>query len=194
MSDTRQQILEKNFEAIHKNGFQGTRTDKVITDLGITKGAFYHYFPSKTALGYAVVDEIIAPQYISTWRQLDNLEDHPIDGIIRILDDLKNSFSEEQIQLGCPLNNLIQEMAPLDEGFQMRLNQILDEMHGAIARALQRATDNIQLSVIVAPADLAHFILAALEGSFSIGKSRQSKLVFDRSIDQLIRYLRSLKR
>ncbi len=194
MSETRQSILERNYEAIHRNGFQGTRTDKVIADLGITKGAFYHYFPSKTALGYAVVEEILTPRYVGIWRELDKLEDHPIDGIIHILEGFKSEFDQKQIELGCPLNNLIQEMSPLDEGFQQRLNKILDEMHGAIARALQRAADNIQLSVIVAPSDLAHFILAALEGSFSIGKSRQSKAVFDRSIDQLIRYLRSLKR
>ena len=57
--DTRTAILEKNFEAIYKSGFQAVRTDKVVADLGITKGAFYHYFPDKFGL--------------HTW-----LQDHPI--------------------------------------------------------------------------------------------------------------------
>ena len=65
LMNTREQILNKNYESMCVHGFQGLRTDKVIDTLGITKGAFYHYFSSKKELGYAIVDEIIAPHYIS---------------------------------------------------------------------------------------------------------------------------------
>ena len=194
MNDTRQNILEKNYEAIHRLGFQGTRTDKVIEDLGITKGAFYHYFKNKHELGYAVVDEIIAPQYLGLWKQLDDFEAHPIDGILHILEQFKLNFDEEDIKLGCPLNNLIQEMAPLDPGFQLRLTSVLEEMHHAVKRALERANANLQVATLFDEGSVAHFILAAVEGSFTIGKSYQSKTVFDKSLDQLIRYVRSLKR
>ncbi len=192
--DTRQNILEKNFEAIHRQGFQGTRTDKVIEELGITKGAFYHYFKNKQDLGYAVVDEILAPRYIEQWTQLDEVLDHPIDGIINLLEQFKREYDQEKIILGCPLNNLIQEMAPLDDGFQARLNHILEEMHGAVRRALERANALLQVATLIDEKAVAYFILAAVEGSFTLAKSHQSKEVFDQSIDQLIRYLRSLKR
>ena len=194
MNDTRQSILEKNYEAIHRQGFQGTRTDKVIEDLGITKGAFYHYFKNKQELGYAVVDEIIAPNYIGLWKQLEDFEAHPIDGILDVLNQFKTRFREEEIKLGCPLNNLIQEMAPLDDGFQERLTAILSEIHSAIQQALERANANLQVATLIDEASIAYFILAAVEGSFTIGKAHQSKEVFDKSIDQLIRYVRSLKR
>ena len=192
--DTRQNILEKNFEAIHRQGFQGTRTDKVIEELGITKGAFYHYFKNKQDLGYAVVDEILAPRYIEQWKQLDEVLDQPIDGVIRLLEQFKRDYGPEEVVLGCPLNNLVQEMAPLDEGFQARLNRILEEMHGAVYRALQRANDLLQVATLIDEKSLAYFILAAVEGSFTLAKAHQSKDVFDQSIDQLIRYMRSLKR
>lgn len=68
--DTRTQILQHIFEAIKLHGYQGLRTDKVISELGVTKGAFYHYFPDKQSVGYAVTDEIIAPMYISNWSNL----------------------------------------------------------------------------------------------------------------------------
>lgn len=193
-TDTRQHILEKNFESIRRHGFQGTRTDKVIEDLGITKGAFYHYFRNKQELGYAVIDEILAPQYLDLWKKLDRHEDYPIDGIIQLLESLKQEFDEEKIKLGCTLNNLIQEMAPVDEGFQERLSAIVGEMHGALTRALERAGNNLQLSVLIHEPEVAFFILAAVEGSFTIGKAHQKKESFDRSINQLIRYVRSLKR
>jgi AcrR family transcriptional regulator len=56
---TRQLILQRCFEAIQAKGFETLRTDKEIARLKITKGAFYHYFPNKSELGYAVVDEVI---------------------------------------------------------------------------------------------------------------------------------------
>lgn len=57
MNDTRTQILERIYQAVRLHGFQGMRADKVVIDLGITKGALYHYFASKLELGYAIVDE-----------------------------------------------------------------------------------------------------------------------------------------
>jgi AcrR family transcriptional regulator len=194
MTDTRYNILAKNYEAIRRHGFHSIRTDKVISELGITKGAFYHYFPSKTALGYAVIDEIIAPNYIDQWRQLNDFMGNPLDGIIQILELIKIEYDEEQVKFGCSLNNLIQEMAPLDDGFRARLSSIVEEMHKVLRGALERAANQLQLATLIDPVNVAYFILAALEGSFTLGKAMQSKVVFDRSIDQIIRYVRAMKR
>ena len=193
MTDTRQKILEKNFRAIHLSGFQGTRTDKVIADLGITKGAFYHYFPDKLSLGYAIIDEIVAPQYIGQWKVLDTCQENPIDGIIGQLESLINKCEEWEIRLGCPLNNLIQEMSPLDEGFRIRLNHVINAMHRHISEAISRGQQASQVTNEVEAAPLAYYILSALEGSYGIAKSLQSRQVFESSIRQLIKYLHTLK-
>ncbi len=193
MLDTRRNILEKNFEAMHRQGFQGLRPDKVIQQLGITKGAFYHYFAGKQELGYAIVDELIAPRYTSLWRQLDQYQGHPIDGIVQILVYLRANTDAEACTLGCPLNNLINEMAPLDEGFNTRLRDILTAMHQSATRALQRGKDQGLIQSHVEPGRYAYFILAALEGCFSIGKSMQEKAAFDAALNELMATLNALK-
>jgi len=192
MIDTRQSILEKNYEAIHKHGFQGVRPDKVIGELGITKGAFYHYFPSKLELGYAVVDEIIAPRYTGLWQQLDHYQGHPVEGIIWSLEYIRSGTSEQGCALGCPLNNLINEMAPLDEGFRRRLQGIMESMHGAIHRALKRAADKGLLNRTIDAESYAYYVLAAMEGCFSVGKSMQRKAAFDAAMNELIAALRGI--
>ncbi|MCB0549614.1 MAG: TetR/AcrR family transcriptional regulator [Phaeodactylibacter sp.] len=193
MKDTRQQILEKNFRAMHEHGFQGLRTDQVIKELGITKGAFYHYFSGKQELGYCVVDEVIAPQYLDHWNQLYSYVGHPVEGIIERLMALRRDIPGENIKLGCPLNNLIQEMAPLDEGFQQRLNRIARGMHLAIQDALVRGQKAKLVDADVDPEKIAFFVLSALEGSFSIAKAFQNRKPFDVSIELLITHLRTLK-
>ncbi len=193
MIDTRRNILEKNYEAMHRHGFQGVRPDKVISELGITKGAFYHYFPGKLELGYAVVDEIIGPRYTGLWQQLEHYQGHPVEGIVWCLEYIRSGMNEQSCALGCPLNNLINEMAPLDEGFRIRLQGIMETMHSAIARALQRAADKGLLNRTLDAKNYAYFVLAAMEGCFSVGKSMQRRTAFDAALDELIGTLRGLK-
>lgn len=193
MLDTRGEILQKNFEAMRLHGFQGLRTDKVIAQMGITKGAFYHYFKDKLNVGYAVVDELIAPNYINTWKNLSIQGVHVIDAISETLRRIAGYSNQETIHLGCPLNNLIQEMSPLDEGFNKRLSAILNEERKMIRQGIEAG---IADGTIVADTDadvLALFILASLEGSYAIGKSFNSYSKFIVCVEQLIKILNNYK-
>lgn len=192
-TDTRARILEKNAEAIHVNGFQGTRTDKVIAELGITKGAFYHYFEDKKSLGYAIVDEILYPNYVGAWLHLEQETTQPVEAIIAGIQQQKNYCDEASIIYGCPLNNLIQEMSPLDEGFHQRLSRIVNKQIALISTALEQAKAKGQLKEYVISKDLAYFILAGIEGSWTVGKSKRSKAIFEASLNQLIHYLKLLQ-
>ncbi|MGD1842089.1 MAG: TetR/AcrR family transcriptional regulator [Thermonemataceae bacterium] len=191
--NTRTAILEKNFEAIRQDGFQGTRTDKVIATLGITKGAFYHYFPTKLAMGYAIVEEILAPAYIEKWTHLADYKGHPIDGIVEGIELIRRPISQKNIYLGCPLNNLVQEMSAIDQVFREKLSAIITTSISLIEQCIGRGQQASQISSKVKARSLAHFIFASIEGSFSMGKAQNSFEVFNMSIDSLISYLKSLK-
>jgi AcrR family transcriptional regulator len=52
---TRRKILEAAAEAFSEHGFAGTSLNDVIKSAGVTKGGFYHHFPSKEALALEVV-------------------------------------------------------------------------------------------------------------------------------------------
>lgn len=192
MNDTRTQILECNYRVVRLNGFQGMRADKAIAELGITKGALYHYFPNKFELGYAIVDEIIAPGYKNAWRHFEYVGQNHLDALIATLEAHKQRASDDEIRLGCPLNNLIQEMTALDEGFKTRLQAIVGEMHASLTAGLRNGQLAGGITSVVDPSQTAWFILSCVEGSYGMAKSSQSLTVFRASIDQLITYLRTL--
>lgn len=192
-TDTRARILEKNFESIHINGFHATRTDKVIAELGITKGAFYHYFPDKLSLGYAIVDEILYPRYVSIWEPLEHYKGNMLSRLIQGVESLKATCTEENIGYGCPLNNLIQEMSPVDAGFRERLNRIVDQELALLRMAITQGKEKGQIQETVDAKSLAYFMIAGIEGSYTIGKVKQSKTAFEASLDHLIHYLALLK-
>ena len=55
----------------------------------------------------------------------------PIDALIGIVQGI--SVRPEDVRGGCPLNNLAQEMFPLDAGFRKRLPIVFDAWREAIA-------------------------------------------------------------
>src|SRR5262249_7743733 len=55
---TRGRLLQAAFHEIYRSGFRTADLDAILATAGVTKGAPYHHFGSKDALGYAVVDEV----------------------------------------------------------------------------------------------------------------------------------------
>ena len=64
---TRERLLQAASREIYRSGFQSASLDTILAVAGVTKGALYYHFKSKEALGYAVVDEVIAPDVHGKW-------------------------------------------------------------------------------------------------------------------------------
>ena len=124
---TRGKILAAAFEEIYRRGFQAASLDAILEKAGVTKGALYHHFPDKAALGYAVVDEIVREPVLEAYLgPLESHEADPLTGIQQILRRRADDFHSGGVDLGCPLNNLAQEMSPLDEHFRRRVAAALN--------------------------------------------------------------------
>src|SRR5713101_6554433 len=189
---TRQTLLQAAFQEIYRSGFQAASLDNILSKVGVTKGALYHHFGSKQELGYAVVDELIREHVLNRWvRSLEKAE-NPIDGLLAILRSKEPHPGFDQ-RLGCPLNNLAQEMSPLNEGFRKRLESVFREWREGIAKALRRGQEGGQVRSDVDPVEAADFFLAALEGSVSLAKNAQDRNLFDNCKAGLSRYLESLR-
>jgi len=192
---TRSRILEAAFMEMYRNGFQGMRLDEVLKATDLTKGALYHHFPSKKALGYAVVDEVIIPTMEAVWLQPLKSASDPLAGLMAVIKQMPDSKPfPEMIEYGCPLNNLAQEMSPLDEGFRQRLDYAFCVWHDVTQEALERAQLQGTIRDDVNCDETATFIMAALEGCIGIAKNAQSveRLhVCNRGLIQFIESLRS---
>jgi AcrR family transcriptional regulator len=190
---TRKRILEAAFMEIYRKGFQGMRLDDVLTATELTKGALYHHFPNKRALGYAVVDEVILPIMDEMWLEPLKKAPDPMQGVIDVVEQLPEMKPPEMIEYGCPLNNLAQEMSPLDEGFRQRLDYVFRLWHDVTEEALERAKHQGTLRESVDCDETATFIMAALEGCIGIAKNAQSIERLRSCNRGLVDYLQSLK-
>lgn len=190
---TRQKILESASQEIHRNGFQAASLTPILERTGVTKGALYHHFPNKQALGFAVLDEVIKDTVLQFWlRPLEEYTD-PIDGLTRLIDEAGKNISNEDVLLGCPLNNLCLEMSPLNDGFRQRVNQIYELWCESFARALRSGQSNGTVRKDIDATNCATFIVASLEGCRSLAKSAQKRDVLTACGQNLIRYLDTLR-
>ncbi len=190
---TRKALLRAAFGEIHRSGFQAASLERILSTVGVTKGALYHHFPNKAALGYAVVDEVIKPFITERWiRPLDGADD-PIQTTIDGLADLAEHMTTADIELGCPLNNLMQEMSPVDEGFRQRLNAVSEAWRAGIARALARGQGRGTVRDDIDPEKTAAFLFAAYEGIIGTAKNAQSTELLVSSLEVLATYLDGLR-
>src|SRR6266705_6234179 len=116
---TRERLLQAASREVYRSGFQSASLDAILASAGVTKGALYYHFKSKEELGYTVVEEVIAPDVRGKWvRPLQSGKD-PIDALIGAVQRIP--VRPVDVWGGCQLNNLAQEMSPLDAGFRKRL-------------------------------------------------------------------------
>jgi AcrR family transcriptional regulator len=192
--DTRAKILFAAYKEIHVNGFQAASLKNILAHTGVTKGALYHHFPNKTELGYAVIDEVIADRIYHSFIEPLRQSEDTVNALKALIEQAGKSMSVTDIQLGCPLSNLAQEMAPIDEGFRLRLKRIYDRWYQTITDAVTKSQQAGQIIQQVSPQQVAVMVVATMEGCISAGKISQD---LDKVLccgEALIQYLSLIKK
>ena len=188
---TRELLLQAAFREVYRWGFQTVDLDTILASTGVTKGALYHHFRSKEALGYAVVEEVIAANLRDTWLHPLQRGEDPIDALIGIL--RSTSARPEILRSGCPLNNLAIEMSALDEGFRKRLAKLFHEWQDGIAASLREGQIHGKVRSDAEPDETAGFVIAMYEGYVLLAKNARDPKVWEAGIRNIVGWLRSLR-
>jgi TetR/AcrR family transcriptional regulator, transcriptional repressor for nem operon len=190
---TRERLVQAAFREVFRYGFQSAGIDTILAATNVTKGALYHHFESKEALGYAVIEEIIAEITSERWmRPLQQSTDkNPIDTLIGIVRSLP--VGPKDVKAGCPLVNLTQEMSLLDEQFRKRLEKIFQSWQEEIAVVLRRGQSEGTVRRDLIPEETASFLMSMVEGYEVLAKNAQDVKVWSVGIRNIVGWLNSLR-
>lgn len=189
---TRDKILQAAAAEIHRQGFQAASIAHILADTGLTKGALYHHFPSKQTLGLAVVDEVIRTGLEARLLTPMREAEEPLDTLLAYMDSRIRNMTDDAFVLGCPLNNLVQEMSPVDDEFKLHLNHILQTWQAVIEQALIKGQAQNRIRGDVDCEAAALFIVSAWEGCWGMAKNRQSAQTYRTCMAQLRQFVLSL--
>lgn len=190
---TREKILDAAFQEIHRHGFQAASLTNILAKTGLTKGALYHHFPDKDRLGYAVIEEVIRESLETLIFEPLRTTDDPVTTLREVIERKSERATADTVMLGCPLNNLMQEMSPLDPEFKRRLTDILKTWQDVMTDALKRGQKQGRVRADVDCRAAALFIVSAYEGCIGIAKNLQSAKEFRLCVRQLLAYIEGLQ-
>jgi len=191
---TRTRLLRCAFEEIYRHGYGGASVDRILSKTGLTKGALYHHFRNKAELAHAVIDEVIGGEFEKKWLAPLRASSDPAAVLGQILTGFIDGDSPLiEIEHGCPLNNLTQELADVDEGFRSRLMRVFEAWRRGISEALERGQAAGTVRVDVDPSATATFIVSSLEGLAGTAKSSRDLPLVMAAGGVLIQFLESLR-
>ncbi len=188
---TRERLLQAAFREVRRSGFQSAGINTILAATNVTKGALYHHFDSKEALGYAIVDEVIAKLVRDRWLLPLLSDGQPIDILIGIVQRLPTRPAD--VRESCPLLNLAQEMSPLNEQFRKRLERLFLAWQEGIATLLRKGQSQGTVRRDLNPEETASFLVAMVEGHASLAKNAQNAKVWEVGTRNIVGWLESLR-
>lgn len=191
---TRRKLLSAAFQEFFRFGFQAGSLASIVETAEITKGALFHHFASKQSLGYAVLDEVVAPLLSDRWLAPLTAAADPITALQEAFrHHARADIESGRLALGCPMNNLAQEMSPLDEGFHARISGFYTRWRAHVTSALAQGQNVGHVRFDIDVSASAAFIVFSQIGIWSTGKHSRHGALMIAAVEELCSQLEALR-
>ncbi|MBZ4683683.1 MAG: TetR/AcrR family transcriptional regulator, transcriptional repressor for nem operon [Fusobacteriaceae bacterium] len=178
MKEKKLEIILKAAELFHKSGYKGVGIKKILDELNIPKGSFYYYFKSKDELALEIINI-----YINDTKNIISSVEKSLDGILEFFNVLINRFYKMDLRGGCPVGNLIIELADEKEIFRLKLLEWFNILNEWIYIILQE--NNIK-----EPEKISKFLISYFEGTLMIAKLTKDSNILKEFLEILKEYLK----
>lgn len=162
-----------------EKGYSSVGIDEILRTVGVPKGSFYHYFPSKEAFGQVLIAEYA--HYFA--HKLDSCfldpTYSPLQRLHNFVEDAKQGMAKHGFRRGCLVGNLGQEMAVLPESFRCQLADVFQNWQQRTERCLQEAQRSGEIDSTLDCAQLAAFFWIGWEGAVLRAKLEHQPAALD---------------
>ena len=186
----RQRLVDAAYAAFTTRGYHSTALHELKREAGVTGGALSHHFPTKKALGLAVIQDRVAEAVELTWITPVKNAAMTADAIQAVFASIISELERKGTVSGCPLNNLALELARQDKDFQAAIEAIFIRWRTAIADKLQAEQRAGSIRDVDAEA-MAMLIVATYSGAMAMAKACQSAAPLASCAKQLTSIIRN---
>jgi len=173
---TRDNLIEMGLQHMQETSYCSTGLNEVLALAGVSKGSFYHYFPSKEEFGSAVLQRYLELEVARAATLLGVSKTAPIKRLRRYFEELISVYGPKgAMNGGCLLGNLSQEMANHSDLVQQTLQEGFRTWEVAIDAVLLEAVTRGELPPRAKTMEMASFILNSYEGALLRAKAERSE-------------------
>ena len=189
--EARARLIEAARSLVRHRGFAATSVDDLCAAAGVTKGAFFHHFASKEALGVALIDD---------WTQITgamfaahpyNALPDPLDRVFGYIDLRRALLGQPVPEFSCVAGTTVQEAyetsIPIREAAERSVRSGFEHVRPHLAAAL--AAHPVPW---VTAEGLAQQFQVATQGGIILAKALNDAAPAREAFDHLERYLRLL--
>jgi TetR/AcrR family transcriptional repressor of nem operon len=185
-------LLDAALAVIRTKGYSGTTVDELCAAAGVTKGAFFHHFKSKDAIGVAAAD-----YWSETTGALFAGADyhHHADPLDRVLGYV--AFRKALLQGGVPeftclVGTMVQETYQTTPAIREACDRSISDHAATLEADIAAAMLARGMSPAWTAKSLALHTQAVLQGAFILAKAKGGPEIAADSVDHLTRYLELL--
>lgn len=188
----RQKLLEASVSLVRTKGYASTTVDDICAAAGVTKGAFFHHFRNKEALGIAAADY---------WSEMTGAffaaapyhkHKDPLNRVLGYIDFRKAILIGKVPEFTCLVGTMVQEVyetcPAIREACDASISGHAANVEADIAEAIKRHGIRAKWTA----RSLALHTQAVLQGAFILAKAKGDAAIAGESIDHLRRYIELL--
>lgn len=168
---TADQILDLAQNLIQTRGYSAFSYADIAATLGIRKASIHYHFPSKTALGVAVVDRYTA-RFAAALAAIAADDERSSMSILDYYTEPYLQFAKSP-DMVCLSGALAGEMMALPPELRTRVDRFFKEHQAWLAGILKRGAERGEFRLAATPAKTARLILGALQGALLVKRTTQ---------------------
>ena len=189
--EARARLLEAARTLVRHRGFAATSVDDLCAAAGVTKGAFFHHFPSKEALGVALIDDWTATTGAMFVAHPYNSLPDPLDRVFGYVELRRQILDQPIPEFTCVAGTTVQEAyetsIPIRAAAERSVTSGFEHVRPHLAAAL--AAHPVPG---VTAESLAQQFQVAVQGGIILAKALNDPAPAREAFDHLERYLRLL--
>ena len=191
-ASAKDKLLDASLSLIRERGFAATTVDELCARAGVTKGAFFHHFDSKDALGVAAVAHW--SRFASGLFQTDAYRRAPDGwGRVRAYLALRKSLIRGDLsQFTCVAGTMVQETYASHPALRAACADSIFGHASALAEDFAAAMKERGVRGPFTAESLAAHTQCVLQGAFILAKARGDGDIAIESIEHLERYVEML--
>ncbi|MDD9721807.1 TetR/AcrR family transcriptional regulator [Sulfitobacter sp. PR48] len=187
--DARTRLLEAARDVIRSQGFAATTLDDLCKSAGVTKGAFFHHFENKEALGVAAA--AFWAETTSAFFAEAPYHDHddPLDRLLAYVAFRKEIIEGDLAEFTCLVGTMTQEVYLSHPAIRDACAASIFGHAATLEPDIEAAMKAHGIAADWTPASLAAHTQAVLQGAFILAKATGDRTIARGSVDHLQRYL-----
>jgi len=164
-NELRGKLLDQGVTLLMEQGYHGTGVQELVQGVGVPKGSFYNYFPSKEAFSAEVVKHYIDP-FIKQLDAFLQRKDLTADVALRAyFDELIQETERRDFKGGCLLGNLIGEIGDTSDLCQTSLREAVHRYRDKLREGIARGQREGRFRKDMDAKDMADFLVNVWQGA-----------------------------